>query len=378
MEDEAHLVPSPPPADRGPVPCQELASYGVIAQTPTDTPLRSAPVVTPSRKLAQQRVQARLLSRLLAASDDFFDHLSLRGFSSDEEDFELTTYRALFEQHRSSYVRDASDLVIRLEDVELSVGVAHGSPTWLEVCRIVSAANLTTLTDELVLVSDSIDDRLNLLRTWEFVFPHCLLPPAVVSYDELGMEDVAEQVLDLRTQLLLLTLRKLQDSGSRELRPLEQVSNVFLPDGSLVSDFQGLLAHDDGSLRFRHTVGLDFDGAGWLRDLYVTRLRAIGNGIPDAAIPFDIRSLEEHFPFDGFRDSLLGFAALCYAKNRAAQQPQEAQYPASHSMEMPYPELPYAAASRDRHETPSQADSAGARSQFEAEASQWYVFSLCS
>lgn len=259
-----------------------------------------------------------LLQRLFTASDDLRNHLL--SVSDDETwEVELESYQQAFATYQANYAE--SDNFIDPAYVLSRLGTPEGSHVWYTASKVVSAANVASLLDDLAAIDAEAEDTLHYLQRWDQIFPRFFFPRIEPGQpDWMASHNTFEHALQIRTQLLIATLLKFDGP---EFDPFTLVANIFCGDGTSPDDVRKFLDRDDGSIRLKSLAGIDFDGPqdDWLRGRYSSQLQSLCFLLSDEAGMPNLAPLKENHPFNSFADGLRHWAHSCFEEIKAAMQP---------------------------------------------------------
>ncbi|KAK3941906.1 hypothetical protein QBC46DRAFT_340023 [Diplogelasinospora grovesii] len=343
-DTSADLFPSHPDMDilaRSDAPLQEISSSVRERDTaffPTDSD------VSASQQNARSKLMKAFLQRLFTAADDLFTHLCDEDADGTEVwEAELQGYKVAFHAYRLPYVSDNSSPVITPSFVYERMGAEKGTPLFFEASKIISAANLAALLDEITHFdpADALQLR-RLLQSWDSSFPGFFVPEEPGNHSVMSDDDIVEQVLQIRVQLLILDLRAERTKVSAPLMSLffALANRIFFEEEISADDMQMFLAGGDDSVRFKPVAHIDLNGSGYLRERYATRIRAIYtffHGDSDEDFSAAMGKVEEDQRLDDCLKNLRKFAEVCFDRIKATlQRPASsaaymvslAQYPA--------------------------------------------------
>lgn len=275
---------------------------------------------TPGRKMARSRLMKTLLQRLFAASDDLRNHL-LKESSDEAWELEHEFYLQAFNTYLANYAE--GDNFIDPDYVLSRLGASEDSHTWFTASRVVSAANVVSLLDDIAALDPETDDALHYLQRWDQIFPEFFFPRREPSQPYwMATHDTFEHALQIRTQLLIATLRKFDGP---EFDPLTLVANIFCSDGASAEDLRKHLQGVDGSVRLKNVGGYDFDGPvdDWLRERYNSQLQRVCLLLSDEEGNSSLARLREDHPFDVFADGLGIWAHTCFDEIKSALEPEQ-------------------------------------------------------
>ena len=253
----------------------------------------------------------KFLARLLSSSDDMFTHFLTKQDESWQE--ELQGLEDAASVYRKYYVRDSGVPFIELDLVLERMGAPPNSVLGLTVSRIIAAVNLTALLGDLVTLQDANrqSEALSYLQSWDAAFPALFLP----EKDLLSPDDTFENSILIRTQLLIFALKDSFAQGVLGEEPALELSRIFC-GGESVEELQVALLDEDSAIELRPIPGFDLVSAGAARDRYLTRVKALYNGLDD------IPGLETHFGFEEFLRNLQAHVETAYRHLRAVIQSQ--------------------------------------------------------
>ncbi|KAK3900863.1 hypothetical protein C8A05DRAFT_16878 [Staphylotrichum tortipilum] len=277
---------------------------------------------TPGRREARANLMTRMLPRLLDASDDLFSQLCAGQENPEVWEMERQGYKAAFDAYRSPFVLDASSPVVNAGFVADSMRLDRSSEDAARVFRIMSAANLTSLLDEITRIDHR--DMLPLFQEWDSVFPDSFLgaPSDTIGNEMSGA--IIEHILMIRTQLSIFTLEKLKADSPTPFHPLECVARIWC-DGEVSGDMvHAFLSNNKDGLQLKPILDADSEAANMASDRSATRFDAICKMLPDQPVEpsdLDLSQINDAFPLDEFLANLRTmFVTECFARIRALIQ----------------------------------------------------------
>lgn len=292
-------------------------SFGVGSHPPSSI-AQSEDTDTPAKKLARSRLMKTLLQRLFTASDDLRNHLVT---VSDDETWqvELESYEQAFSTYQGNYAE--SDNFIDPTYVLSRLGASAGSHAWITASKVISAANLASFLVDLADIDPETDDTLHCLQRWDQIFPQLFFPSKEPGRpDWMSSHGTFEHALQIRTQLLIATLRKFDGP---EFDPLTLVGNIFFKSGTRADDVRRFLTGEDGSVGIKSLAGIDFDGQpdDWLLERCNTQLQSLCFRLSgDQGMP-NVEQLKEDHPFNVFVAELRTWAHSCFEEIKDAMTP---------------------------------------------------------
>lgn len=287
------------------------------------TPVRGGSVLssqadeTPSRRVASARLMNVMLRRLFTASDDLFTHLYTDREDPEMWDAERDGFKKAFDAYRNHYVPDESNPFVSPTFVVDTLRFARTSSSEDDMLKIVSAANLTSLLDEITPIHQEI--LLPLLQGWDSMFPENF----VDSNDRWTNEQIIEQALMIRTHLSIFTLQKLQRESPSPFHPFEQVSKIWCDGDVSVADVEAFLRNNNDALQLKPITAADSDAAALARDRTSTRFKSLCTMLPHYAVErfnLDLGQIFETFPFEDFVDNLRTFVRTYFTSIKASLQ----------------------------------------------------------
>jgi hypothetical protein len=276
---------------------------------------------SPSGKAARLRLMNAMLTRLFNACDDFFAHLCSQSEDAVMWEAERRGFRVPFDAYRDYYVSDITDFVVNPAFVVDTMKLVTGTTLWHTVMKTVSAANLTSLFEDIV----SIDRHTMLLprlNKWNSVFPEFFFGDGLDNYDQWTNDQVIEQVLMIRTHISILTLQQRRENPA-PFNPVEEVAKIWCEDTPSGGEVGAFLSRDNEDAI--HLKGI-LASSGWAalaRDRNVTRFSSICKMLPNDRIDgfnLDLSQLHETYSFDQFVDSLRDFVRDCFGRIKVSLQ----------------------------------------------------------
>lgn len=292
--------------------------FGVSSHPPSSI-AQSEDNDTPGKKLARPRLMKSLLQRLFAASDDLRNHLAAVSNDNDEAwELELESYEQAFSTYQANYAE--SDNFIDPAYVLTKLGASVGSHTWFAASKVVSAANVASFLLDLAAIDPETDNNLHFLQRWDQIFPQLFFPGKEPGQpDWMEGRNTFEHALQIRTQLLIATLRKF---GGSEFPPITLFGNIFFRDGTMADDVRKYFSGEDGSVGLKSLAGIDFDGQldDWVRDRYNAQLQALYFLLPEEQGTPNLVQLKMDNPFDVFVFGLRIWAHNCFGEIKDAME----------------------------------------------------------
>lgn len=277
---------------------------------------------TPSKIAGRTRLMAGMLPRLLAASEDLFAQLCAGQEDPEMWEVERQGYKAPFDAYRSHFVLDVSSPVVDAGFVADSMRLDRSSEEAARVFRIMSAANLASLLDEITQIDAHRDvlDLLPLFQEWDAVFPDSFLgaPSDTIGNDMSG--EIIEHILMIRTQLSIFTLEKLKTDSTTSFHPLECVARIWC-DGDVSGDMvHAFLSNNKDGLQLKPILDADSEAATLAGDRAATRFDSICKMLPNEQVDgynLDLTPIHELYPLDEFLANLrTSFITECFARIR--------------------------------------------------------------
>jgi len=254
----------------------------------------------------------KLLRNLREASQELALHIgkwaTLRDEDADVWTLERDHYRTLLRTTRDHYVSESGSSVVDVDHVLDRLGAPREEPPGQTAMRIVFMANIACLLDELT--STDADHMLPVLQSVDAQFPQNFIAQDPPIHSD---EDIAIQVLELRTHHLLHSLRTAKADGSGRFNPLEILHSIFLAEHTTQDELAAMNDEEDSPKPdLRPIAGIDLtpNGNGFVRHIIGTRIIALRNQLGVDGQELNISAVERipSFPdfSDGFRDFLLG------------------------------------------------------------------------
>lgn len=291
------------------------------------TPIRAASTIaseideTPSRKVGRAKLMNRMLPRLFTASDELFTHLCTDTADPEMWEIERRGFKNIFDVYRAHYVPDISNPVVDPNFVVNTMRFDAASSLSNSVFKIVSAANLTSLLDEISPIHQL--DLLPLLQGWDSTFPEYFVPEDFDNNDSSTNEQIIEQALMIRTQLSIFTLRKLQESAT-PFHPYEQVAKIWCDGDVSVEAVEAFLAGNKDALQLKPIPAMEHSEAASLarerNDRRFVSLCTMLRNQPVLGFNLDLSDIDQNYPFDEFVDNLRTFVRTCFGKIKASLQ----------------------------------------------------------
>ncbi|KAJ4298489.1 hypothetical protein N0V88_003519 [Collariella sp. IMI 366227] len=288
------------------------------------TPRRAASVMsreeTPSQRAARTRLMNFMLDRLFTASDDLFVHLCSDRMDPEMWDAERLGFRDAFEVYRSHYVPDPSSPVVDLAFVAAMMRLNETSPAWHKASRVVSAANLATLLDDLTALHQ--EDLLPLLQEWDSCFPDSFITEDIrdtgrnVSSETRNLvENLIIQTLDIRTHLSVSTYLKLHADQSNPSKPIEEVAKLWCSGNPSIEAVQDFLNGNKDAVHLKVGAWPDPGAADLDSQWTGTRFNAVFSLLLSEADP---QRIYETFSLDNFVGGLRELVKTCFGKIKDA------------------------------------------------------------
>ncbi|KAL2180772.1 uncharacterized protein P884DRAFT_311500 [Thermothelomyces heterothallicus CBS 202.75] len=311
-----------PKLTRSDVPSQRAAP-GRAFGTPGPAPsvVSSAVEDTPSRRAAREQVMRAMLSRLFIAADDYFNHT--RSDQTDLEMWELEqdAYKDVFDAHRRYYVVDDTVPFVDFAFVADTMRLDKKSTLWHKAFKVVSAANLAILLDELTLVKQ--EDLLPRLQAWHSAFPGFFIAEGSDNTAHARSEQVIEQALLIRMQLSIATLEILKKDSRVPFNPLEEVAKIWCDGDVSPEAIEAFLGNNDDAIQLKPIAPTDFEVAALDRDRNANRFRSLCVLLPKHPVEghdLDLTQLQDTYPLKDFLDTLRGFVEACFGNIKASLQ----------------------------------------------------------
>ncbi|KAK4242034.1 hypothetical protein C8A03DRAFT_40603 [Achaetomium macrosporum] len=276
---------------------------------------------TPSRKSVRERLMSKMLPRLFSASDDLFVHLcSDRTVDAEIWEAERKALREAFDTYRVHYNVRSSDPAVDPTFVANVMQLDTASPSWQRVSRVILAANLTELLDDVTFMSRQ-DDTLSRLQTWDSCFLDAFAGDGPGTWDKEMKETIIEQVLMIRTQLSIFTLEKLMRDSTEPFHPYQKVAKIWCDGNVSVETVESFLGNNRETLQFKPVMRADSEVDTLARERAATRFTSICRLLPDQVVEgreLDLNGIREEYPFGDFEDSLRAFVTNCFMKTKEA------------------------------------------------------------
>lgn len=260
------------------------------------------------------------LGPLSFASDQLSTHL-LAVFESieDEWDEQRQAYRHIFSDYRRYYLQDEGSSVIKASYVLPKMGAQRDDPLWSKTVKVISLANLVEVLDEITPTKP--EDELSFLKKLDRTFPESYLYQ-VTGQNVMLDKHVLDLALEIRTQLLVFNLMKLQADSSEPFNPYESVLEAFCEKDMTVQELVALQNDPSATLHFEPVAGLQITG-GWQAENYLARIRTLCSQLPDKpvqGIHLELDTIEDNYPFADFIKGLREFIGTRIEDTKASLQ----------------------------------------------------------
>ncbi|KAK3311422.1 uncharacterized protein B0T15DRAFT_427600 [Chaetomium strumarium] len=276
---------------------------------------------TQSRKSVRERLMSKMLPRLFTASDDYFTHLcSDRTVDPEIWGMERRALQEAFQSYLAQYLISIGDPVVDPNFVANTLQMDIASPSWQGVSRIILAANLTRLLDDVTSMGEE-DDTLALLQVWDSWFLNAFAGDGPGAWDKEMKETIIEQVLMIRTQLSIFTLEKLMRDSTEPFHPYEEVARIWCEGNVSVEAVESFLGNNRETLQLRPVMGPYSEVDILAKERAATRFTSICRLLPDQVVQgrgLDLHGIREEYPFSDFEDRLRGFVKNCFLQTRDA------------------------------------------------------------
>ncbi|KAK1758418.1 hypothetical protein QBC47DRAFT_374623 [Echria macrotheca] len=325
--DESSMVSINSVAESGPSSSAPLSSYA-HPQRRFGTPARGSSVVTstapsPGQVRAKVGLMKRSLDRLLTATAEAFDHLSLQGVDRDVFDVQRKANQDVLEAYLRTYLAQNTDSYANVAWVLDQVGAQSNEPIYARFSQILSMANLVSLLDTTVdFQEDDPTAHSPAIQAIDSAFPRDFNAQGLGGGYVMDPAQILEQVLEIRTQLLIINLQVLVSSNEK-FNPYEAVRDVFCQPGSTVKQLHELKDNPGNEQAdiIKEVPGFPQKempnmGSEWI----LTRIRSLCQQLPTEEIRGDELQLEEltkEYPFDEFVSGLEAFIKATFNKTRA-------------------------------------------------------------
>ncbi|KAK4154891.1 hypothetical protein C8A00DRAFT_14048 [Chaetomidium leptoderma] len=277
---------------------------------------------TPSREAARAKLMSFMLSRLFTASDDLFTHLCTELVDAEMWEAELKGYKDAFEVYRAQYVEKNSDPTVDPDYVTATMRVDRASPLWDRVFRVVSAANLALLLEEITIMDDQ-QDLLPRLQEWDKVFPRFFVGGSSDNKDNAMNEQIIEQILMIRTQRTIFELQALQKSLA-PFHPIAQVAEIWCAGDVSVEAVTAFLEDNKDALQLKPISRPDAEAAALASERNYNRFVSICNQLPKQLVQgdtLDLSQLHDLFSLEDGLQNLRTFVKNCFTEiKRLLQQ----------------------------------------------------------
>jgi hypothetical protein len=260
-----------------------------------------------------------MLPRVFTASDDLFTQLCSDQTDAEMWEAERKGFKAAFDAYRNHYVPHPSDPVVDPALVADTLRLSRDNPQCDRVFRILSAANLVSLLDEITPIDQH--DLLLLLQDWNSGFPDFYLG-ASSDNDSETKHQVVEQVLMIRTQLAIFTLQKSKDN-TEPFHPFEQVAKIWCDGNVSVEAVEAFLGMDEDALQLKPIARDEPEADDLAENQNGTRLRSICSMLPNQLVQggsLDLSELHKSYPVEGFVDGLRAFVKSRFARIKTLLQ----------------------------------------------------------
>lgn len=264
----------------------------------------------PIKRASHIRLMKSFLPRLKDAADDLQRHLAAR--RDETWSHELEGFRYFLHLYRKHYVKNHLPLYIDIDHALTTMGLDGPSLASLEAGRILSAANLVTLLDDISALTTLPDIALEKLQVWDMNFPAAFQPYAA---DGSRVMDgtVFDVALQIRTERSIETLRR--HSGNN-ISLFAYIAAVFCGIESVQSaaEMTSLLDREDGVSPFKTFVSLDLDDR--LQEIFHQRCSAQVKNIcamlSDDDPESSLARLAISFPRSAFLENVRSWAQATY------------------------------------------------------------------
>jgi hypothetical protein len=276
---------------------------------------------TQSRKSVRERLMSKMLPRLFTASEDYFTHLcSDRTIDPEIWGMERRALQEAFQSYLVQYLVSIGDPVVDPNFVANTLQLDPASPSWQRVSRIILAANLTRLLDDVTSMTEE-DDTLALLQVWDSWFLHVFAGDGPGTWDKEMKETMIEQVLMIRTQLSIFTLEKLTRDSTEPFHPYEKVARIWCEGNVSVEAVESFLGNNRDTLQLRPVMRPYPEVDILARERAATRFTSICRLLPDQVVEgrgLDLHGIREEYPFGDFEGNLRVFVRNCFLETKEA------------------------------------------------------------
>lgn len=272
---------------------------------------------TPGRRRTRAYLMNKFLPRLLDSSDDLFTHLEAAESKELEEwQEEYTSFSEPFSNYRNNYVGEPGDVVIDADYVLSRLGVERRDPLWSKASKIICIANLASIMK--LVVMNNQGEELPLLQVLHGNFPQSIIPSESGVYPE----TIVGQVIEIRTYLLIYTLKTAQQNEpNRTIHPYEWVLRDFFVDGTL----EDLQNRSTASLRPKPMPGHDFETLSWPAQHIFNRVHSLCNLLPNEKVlasSLDFGEIDNTYHFEeNFLSGFRVFLSHRYTEIKASLEP---------------------------------------------------------
>jgi len=264
---------------------------------------------SPGHARARSKVMRKFLPKLKDASEQLVAHILARDDMEREEwDQERLIYKAEFRQQRGYYMSDDGATVADVVDVTTRIGVQRPEPLWFAVTQIVSMANIAFLLDEITLVHP--DHKLAVLQIAEAIYPqHCIVQDSAGQsiHDN---EQIVSQVLDIRTQLLLHTLR-VKATKPDLFNPYDELLSIFFDENTTTDHLKDFTRDPhDSEARVKPIAGITLAAGTWETELVRNRVSVLCEHLVNRSISGAELDLSECDNLYGYEETMKGIRAF--------------------------------------------------------------------
>ncbi|KAK4133381.1 hypothetical protein BT67DRAFT_442829 [Trichocladium antarcticum] len=276
---------------------------------------------TPGQKAVRARMMNTMLPRLFDASDDLFSHLL-----TDQEDLEMwdverDSLRKPFDDYRNNYVSDESNPFVDPMFVISALRSARAPPSESTILKIVSAANLTSLLDEITPINDEI--LLPLLQGLDSMFPKLSISEGPDGNDFGRNQQIIDQALMIRTQLSILTLDTLQRESPTPFHPVEQVAKIWCDGDVPIEVVDAFVRNENDAIPLKPIATAGSGLATLAKNRSGITFRAICSNLHyNPTEGFDLGPVRREFDFGDFVENLRAFVEKSFAAIRVSLRPE--------------------------------------------------------